>query len=855
MQKTLSFGLAIVMFVTSLSINSSWAAASKNALDLSANFNIERDCPEGKCVEDMIGLVEAKTVQARQDKCLPPQGTKDENAWFEANPMSIECFKLVKEIEEYYGRLEKIQAHFSGLIVENDEIACKEEKDAAALNLANIKDIDAANAAASCSEARKKEIWNKCASDAGCVLVSSALTVAGPFAKHFIPKAMANKGCSATNDNCLKQLALGFVKAVFSFFEGAWGLLKMAGNGIANAGKNFWSWVSGAEKKSSTAQLAAAQASEEEGFFQQLKNDFSGTMSKVWAGLLAAIKHWLANSMFCQEWSGVAQFSECKRPAQGFDCTECKAMITGMCAITGVLVAEIIPAFLTGGLVTVAKHGVSAASKVSKLFKVSAASSRAIRNSRLGTMAARPVTAITKAVSTSRFTQRALRAFETAVKSINRFLLKPSVKAVKKSFQVMRIVARTSKTYLMLTPAGPVLTFGTKAASFSIKAILFPFENALMVKSFQLGERAFDKIFAKAGSARFFGGVRPVLAGEAGRAMSAIDDAYIEMQVTKWTKRYGSQFITKAEERYLQQLRLNRSRVIDEYLSKRPQVTLEKLIDDLYPELNYGKYSDHVKTPDVLKAEAELYDSIVKMTDEVEQARLFRAYDLHISSSARADGLIDTLTFKRPQVLRNSQLDDQQRVEEAFNLTNIDSAKLPVEEADKLKLGLLKAHNHGSGGVYRYSYADVSEKYRILTEAGFTNRQAEVLIRSGLAGKAHPQDVLENLSKVAIPDVTTEIVEGMLKNPNYKEILSGLDKGHRLSLSRALKIFEDGGMSPAQAAATFRRHEGHFLKVQKSSPDSNAEALLAEYIRKQKKAGASDDIIQRKLDDSIGKCK
>jgi hypothetical protein len=853
----LSFGMALVMLVTSMSTNLSWASSiNKNATDLSADFNVEEDCPDGQCVEEMIGLVEAKTSQARMDKCLPPEGTKDENAWFEENSLSIECFKLIKEIEEYYDRLEKIQAHFSGVLVDNEEMACKEDQQTDSLNLENLKDIAEVNEAASCSEERKKEIWDKCAADAGCVMVSSALTVSGPFAKHFIPKAMADKGCSATNDNCLKQLALGFVKAVFSFFEGAWGLLKMAGKGIGKAGQNFWNWVSGAEKHSSTSQLAAAQASEEEGFFKQLKNDFAGTMSKVWTGLMAAIKHWLANSMFCQEWSGVAQFSECKRPAQGLDCTECKAMITGMCAITGVLVAEIIPAFLTGGLVTVAKHGVSAASKVSKLFKISAASSRAIKNSRLGTMALKPVAAITKAVVKSRFTQKTLRAIETVAKSLNRFLLKPSVLGIKKSFQVMRSVARTSKTYLMLTPAGPVITFGSKAASYGFKAILFPFENALTVKSFQLGERMFEKIFTKVGSARFFGGVRPVLAGEAARAMSAIDDTYIEMQVTKWTKRYGSEFNNQAEAKYLKQIKASRPNVVDEYLAKRPQVKLEKLIDDLYPELNYGKYGDLVKTPDVIKAETDLLEAIGKMPDAGEKERLFKAYELHLSSNARADGLIDKLTFNRPTVLRNAQLDDTQRIEKAFNLTNIDRKKMPPEQAEKLRLSILKAHNHGSDGVYNYSFSEVREKYRILTEAGFTNRQAEVLIRSGLAGKPHPQDVLENLSRVAIPEVTNELAETMMKNPSYTEILKNLEKSHRVSLSRALKVLEDGGMSPAQAAATFRRHEGHFLKViQKTSPNSNAEGLLATFISRQKKAGITDDIIKNKLDETLGKCK
>jgi len=399
----LSFILALPSFIIPLE---KVQAASESA----PKFNIERECPNANCVNRLAGLLEAKIKRAKADSCLPPDGTKNEEQWFETNTLTADCFKLVKEIEEDIERLESIQTHFSALMIQDEERMCRETQENAVFNASQLRDFQKASEAASCTEARKKEVWSKCASDASCVLVSTAAGMTGPLANVLIPKGMRAQGCSGTQDNCLKQLALGFVKSVFTLFEGAWGLLKSAGKGIANQSRRFWNWVTDAEDKSSTAQLSAAQASEDEGIFRQLKNDFSGTMARMWTGLVAALKHWLANSVFCQKWSGTPQFSKCLEPAQGFGCTSCKAMITGMCAMVGVIASEVIPAFLTGGLVTIAKYGVSGASRVASLVKVSAPTMRALKNSRLAGMAVRPAARLTQKVATSRFTQAGLKA-------------------------------------------------------------------------------------------------------------------------------------------------------------------------------------------------------------------------------------------------------------------------------------------------------------------------------------------------------------------------------------------------------------------------------------------------------------
>lgn len=856
MKRALSIFLSFLLALPSFIIPMEKAAAVEES---APQFNIDRDCPNANCVTRLSGLLEAKIKRAKAESCLPPEGTRNEEQWFETHTLSADCFKLVKEIEEDIVKLESIQTHYSNLMIQDEERMCRETEDNAVFNATQLRDFQRATAAASCTEARKREVWSQCGRDASCVLIATAAGMAGPLSNALIPKGMRAQGCSGTQDNCLKQLALGFVKSVFSFFEGAWGLLKSAGsaigNGVANQTRRFWNWVTDAEDRSSTAQLSAAQASEEEGIFQQLKNDFRGTMVKMWTGLVAALKHWLANSVFCQKWSGTPQFSQCLEPAQGFGCTSCKAMITGMCAMVGVIASEVIPAFLTGGLVTVAKYGVSGASRVASLVRVSAPTMRALKNSRLAGMAIRPVARLTQRVASSRFTQAGLRTMKRGVSAIGRFIVTPLIKGFKGSFAAMRSVARAGGTFAMMTPAGPAIAFGQKALGTTVKVILYPIENPMAVKSFQLGERFFDKVFAQAGKARFFSGVRPTLSGEAARAMAAIDDTYIEMKVTQYTRRGGSQYVTQAEERFITHLRLKRGDVITSYLEKKPEVDFASLLDDLYPELNYGTYKKHLGPEDIFKAEIDLRNAIAKMPEGPDRERLMTSFQQHMSSTARADTLAGSPTFTRPQVIANSQLEPGARIEKAFEVTQVDPTSLPEEAVTKLRLAILEAHDSGAGSVFNYKYNDIAKKYRILTEAGFTKKQSELLIRSGLAGKPSPREAFEALAQVALPDVGLAQLDEFLKVSELAPLVKNLHESALVPRMQALRTLQNTGMSNADVAATFNKFKKSFEEARRLSPDGQTDGLIAEVIARQKRLKVADDVIQKKLDEAIGGCK
>jgi hypothetical protein len=700
-------------------------------------FNIDKQCPNGSCVKKMSDLLETKITQARADECIPPEDEEDPQEWYENKTHTIDCFKRIKIIEESIEQLEAIQDHFSNAMLSEDERMCKEEEKSL-LDLNNLADIEAASNKVSCTEEKKKEIWKSCGSDAACVLVSTALSITGPLAKRIIPSGLKKKGCNPNQDDCFKQLALAFVKMVFDFFEGAWGLLKSAGKGIAKgaktASKKIWGWVTGAEDKSSTAQLSAAKASEDESFFQQLKKDFSGTMARMWTGLVASLKHWLSHSIFCQKWSGTPQFSKCLQPAEGLGCTSCKAMMTGMCAMVGVIAAEVIPAFLTGGMVTLAKYGVSGASKVAKLVKISSATSKALKSSKLATMAIKPVSKVVRKVATSKYTQKSIQLMKKSISAVSRIMLSPMIKGFKLSMSAMKQVARTTKTFVMMSPAGPVLTFGTKALSTARNVVLFPFENAMVVKSFQLGEKTFDKIFSKVGGAKIFNGVRPTLTGEAAKAIAKVDDTFIEMKVTKVVKRSGSQFVVEAEKKYIQQIQKQRPVIVKEYLELKPNIKFEKLVGDLYPELKYGSYQSVVQAQDVFSAEKHVLKSIKAMKKGDDRNRLLRSYYGHVSSASRNDAVIGSMTFTRPEMLKNATLLPHDRISEAFRLTNIKPGQLTSVQANKMRKAILDARELGIPSIYQYRFPDITKKYNVLMDAGFTYKQSEMLIRSGLMG-------------------------------------------------------------------------------------------------------------------------
>ena len=829
MKSYLSFFLAIQLILSNVGFVYEAQAATRE-------FDPAKDCPNGSCVKGLTSLFEAKLQAARKDRCLPPENHKNHKDWYQSHSLSEKCLKDISELEELNKKLEAISTY---LAQEPECEDCVQNKSAlSSVMKGEIGPFLKVAQAPLCTETAKKEVWKKCDEDAACVFVSSATTfIPSTFVNKLIPSSLGKDGCDGSKDSCLKQMAMGFTKAVFSFFEGMFELLKMAGKGIKNSATDLWEYLEGAEKQSSTAQLSAAVASEEEGFFRQLVNDFPGTMSKVWTGLLAAIKHWMTNSVFCQQWSGQPQFSQCLRPAEGLGCTSCKAMITGVCSLTGTIVSEVIPAFLTGGLFTIAKHGAGAAAQLAKSVRISTESLNKIKQAPIASIANKSLTSVknSKALLTSS------AAAKAALSAMG-----PAMRALNATLNSLKEAIKSSGAYLMKSPAGVVLIVGTKVAKVSGKVLILPLDNALLRNSFSLGEKTFAKLFKESEkSAKLMR--NGVIATETTRGANAVDEALLKLELDPTAANRLS---------YINAVQKNRTEIVENALKSEVGLSFKKLQEDFYPELDYGKFSQVVKSEKVELAERELFSSIGKMSDGPHKDELLRSYEAHLSSSARKSALKDKITFSREEVLTNAALSDAERLEKGMKLIGADRRGLSVEEMDKFKKALLEAHAVGEGGVFRYSYSDLREKLALLKKAGLSEKEAELLIRSGLAGKLRPEDSYSTLKKIYIADVPSKTVSSMASSKAYQEIFTEVESARRPSVARALKVLEQDGTSSVAAAAIYQRHRPYFNKVQSSSAkDSDAEALLAEFIRKEKKAGKSDSDIDKKLNEAFGACK
>jgi hypothetical protein len=812
----------------------------------SDEFKPEKDCKEGKCVDRLTGLLEAKTLEAQKNGCLPSDKIKDKTKWYKDHSISLKCFQKLKEIEELLAKIKKVEIYLSSLDEKGTCTSCKTTKSPVTDLMENIEDLDKANAQLTCSEEKKKQVGDKCGKDALCVLVASSLDVLGPIASNLIPASIAGKDCKNGQDSCLTQLATGFVKSVFGLFEGLWDLLKGAGKMIKKGITNTWNWVWGAEDKSSTSQLAAAKASENESVFQMLRKDFGGTISKIWSALVASIKDWLASNVFCQEWSGAPQFSQCLRPAQGFDCTSCKAMITGVCSISGTIIAEIIPAFLTGGLVTAAKFGVQGASKIAKGLKVSSTALKAIKSSKVSKYI-NPITKISRTVKTSKAVNVVADAIKVSLATIKRVLLKPIVKTAKASIDALKLAASSAKTFLMVTPAGPVISFSAKALKTTGKVVIYPFENAMTKKAYELGEKSVARLI-KGTKPVAVNVIRPVVAGEASRGLEVIDNSFSQLKVAKLEGEAST--IVEAEEKYLNAISDVRPKVLDDYLKNSQEYQLNEIIDELFPELNYGRFQKFTNE-EILLAEESLLEAIQKLPTGNHKDKLAKQYQELVSSRLRKYVLFKQQAFSKDEVLQNAALTPEKKVERiAEILKNVTSAA-----SERKILKVIEEIEKMGKGLFAYTADELAKQKKLLKSAGLKSQEADQVIKAGLVGRLQLEDQFNNLRKVIIPK-SQGLIEEMAGKPDYKGLILEFTPDRKPAYVKAMKTMEEGGMSPSQVSHTMKTYQKNFNHVQKiAGSDTDAASMLAEFIRREKAAGLSDDLIKTKLEKAFGACK
>src|SRR5690606_8655747 len=449
-----------------------------------------------------------------------------------------------------------------------------------------------------------------------------------------------------------------------------------------------------------------AKASEDPGDFQMLLKDFSGTMKKIWEAFVASLKEWMKNDIFCQKWSGVPHFSNCLAPTEDFDCLSCKTLVNGVCALSGAVLAEVVPSFFTGGLTTAAKYGAQGASKIAKLFKVTAKTQKALKSSKIGTLVTKTISKSDEALKLSKSLMRAKDAVLLSLKAIRTYSNSTGRAIARASMKSLSSLSKSSKAFLVETATGKAIVFSAKGAQKFGKVVFYPIENPLTVAAFKSGQRSFDKIF-KLGQARIAGatGASAHVLAE----MSHIESKVAKLEGLKNSQKPSVAEIQKLEQEIYQHILPERSKLTDQ-LFKKENLNFDEIVKELYPELEYGHIAKTIGEEKVIAAEKELLKKIGELPEGTRKEELLNLYQKRLTQGeARAQIVKNNTDYAT--VLKNSKLNDEERFKEAL----IVISRRNISEAEKLKLkeAVLKAHRIGAdNGVYEYSWLELRHKHQ-----------------------------------------------------------------------------------------------------------------------------------------------
>ena len=231
-----------------------------------------------------------------------------------------------------------------------------------------------------CTEAMAKRASDECMRDLMCTSAATTVTLLSLLGDAYYgvvgydAATAPTSKCISSENSCVIQALKGIVDSVWSLVTGVWDLVKMLGGAAWETGKGFYNSVVGVENVTDQSLEAASYMSEES--WAKLKSDPAGWVqeqaSVLIGGAYSALTNYLSTSLYCQEWSGVVGASTCVRPWTGFACMECGTFISGTCAAIGVLAAELVPMFFTGGLKSFAQWSAKGVVGVAKALGESA---------------------------------------------------------------------------------------------------------------------------------------------------------------------------------------------------------------------------------------------------------------------------------------------------------------------------------------------------------------------------------------------------------------------------------------------------------------------------------------------------
>lgn len=371
--------LAIVIFLNSISLS----AAVQNIHELEKNLI------------DEIKTYEQLNINFHKI-CFDKSGEFRRDTIITSEDGNIDCNEQVVALREHFVQLNAKISSF-----EVDDVNCR-ENNAKSVNgvigklaLANS---DIVSEAASCKE--KGESDSECMGAIACNAFTSFVPVgmvAGLATKGILniaKKLYSSQGkditkssayeklkeCSSVETSCISQVMRGIFDSVFTTMEGLWTLLGWAKDGVVWVGKkawkkskdgfyymkdSIWSMFGEVEDKSSEKLMLMQQM--EDNALDKFMADPFGSIAKFSKLMFDSIKQSARNHYGCEEWSGAPHISECLQPMSNWDCGTCRQKMNVWCGVAGFTGGELLTAFLTGGLVNVAKAGLMTSVKVGQV--------------------------------------------------------------------------------------------------------------------------------------------------------------------------------------------------------------------------------------------------------------------------------------------------------------------------------------------------------------------------------------------------------------------------------------------------------------------------------------------------------
>jgi hypothetical protein len=272
--------------------------------------------------------------------------------------LAIRIKKSTELIPQLIQRLDKMNST-------SDCVNCSSTNATPGMQVQSLTVLEVAKEA-SCTDEEKKKNSSLCNEEVMCSIASTVFTGTIGFAEML---GLKPQNCLSSQNSCVTNIISTLVESLLSLVTGIWDLLGHFVDWTKDKLNEFWNYVSQVEDKTSDAQHLINNMSEND--LKQVQDDPIQWITNLAGNMWQGLKQWMKDDIFCEKWSGFPRKSQCLQPSSGFECMSCRTMISGTCSVAGVVLAEILPAFISGGTACLVARAASGADEFAAFIKAS----------------------------------------------------------------------------------------------------------------------------------------------------------------------------------------------------------------------------------------------------------------------------------------------------------------------------------------------------------------------------------------------------------------------------------------------------------------------------------------------------